>query len=146
MNDYAATSGQWTNLSFSTSSGRVERQSGSTTVTFTFDTEKATINLQPSSSFPQNMRTYISRPFVNNVPLSSTNHSTGVDGSFIYIGGVDLAANAINANWNQDRVTFYKEETYIDRNWVCYVRPLPLLLLSYELISYYLIFWVPVYA
>ena len=146
MNGYEGTSGQWTNLSFSTSTGSVERKSGGMTVTFTFGTEKATINLQPSSSFLQDMRTYISLPFVNNVPLNSTNHSIDVEGNFLYIGGVDLAANAINANWNQDRVIFYKEDTFIDKNWVCYVRPFPLLLLSHPLISYYLIFWDSVYA
>ena len=125
MNGYTATSGQWTDLPFTTSTGKVERTSGKPTVTCTFDKKQATINLRPDSSFPQNICTYFSLPFVNNIPLSSTNHPTAVKGDFTYIGGEDFATQAVNANWNQDRVIFYQGEKFIDTNWVCFVRFFP---------------------
>ena len=58
MNKYTATSGEWTDLPFIYSTGTVERKSGSLSVTFTFAQQQATIQLEPTSLFPQNISTY----------------------------------------------------------------------------------------
>jgi hypothetical protein len=138
MNKYTATSGKWGNLPFSYSTGTVERKNGSRSVTFTFAQQKATIQLEPTSSFPQNISTY----FLFHIPVSSKNHATDVTGNFTYRGGEDFATKAIHANWNQDRVVFYQDAKFIEHKWVCFVRSLLPHVLRYALTSYYLIFWV----
>ena len=121
MNTYTATTGGWTDLPFNYSTGTVERKSGSRSVTFTFAQRQATIQLEPTSLFPQNISTY--SLFFFHIPVRSKNHAADVPGNFTYRAGEDFATKAIHANWNQDRVVFYHDAKFIEKKWVCFVRP-----------------------